>query len=159
MDKLQTNYSTAPFTFDIENIITMLAAYPERNYEAIVSIVSKLITEDTIDLKNLGSDLTYTDKTQMLGITSGRSFYDWEVVWLIREKGVHSPEYRFALERRLQLTRKAVLKGVKRIHDQECKEIFDGIVGPRQRNFKPWLNDKITEQHSLLESLCPLMKF
>lgn len=147
MDKLQTNLSAAPFTFDIENIITMLAAYPERNYKAIVSIVLKLVTEDTIDLKNLGSDLTYTDKKQMLGITSGRSFYDWEVVWLIEEqKGVHSPEYRFALERRLQLTRKAVLKGIKRKHDQEDKKIFDGLVGLKQRNFNSWLNDLIVEE-------------
>ena len=139
--------ATAPF--DINNIIAMLASYPEKDYKAIACIASKLIAEDTIDLRNLGNDLTLTDKKQMSGLDSDNISFDWKVIWLIKEKGVNSPEYQFALERRLQLTLKAVLKGVKRIHDQECKEIFDGIVGSRQRNFNPWLNDKIAAKKQL----------
>ena len=132
--------SVAPF--DTKAIITMLAALPGRDYKVIACIVERLITEDTIDLTNLGIDLTLTDQRQMLGITSNEFAAAWHVVWLIEEKGVNSPEYQFALERRLQLTRKAVLKGVKSIHDRECSKIFDRVVGPRQRNFNPWLKEQ-----------------
>ena len=132
--------SVAPF--DTKAIITMLAALPGRDYKVIACIVERLITEDTIDLKHLGNDLTLTDQRQILGISSDMSFDGLDVVWLIWEKGVNSSEYQFALERRLQLTRKAVLKGVKSIHDRECSKIFDRVVGPRQRNFNPWLKEQ-----------------
>ena len=116
------NSSVAPF--DTDTIIAMLAGLPGRDYELIARMASKLITKDTIDLRGLGNDLTLTDRRQMLGVSSDKWPSRLAVMWLIEEKGVHSPEYKFALERRLQLTRKAVLKGVKKIHDEKYREVF-----------------------------------
>ena len=95
-------------------------------------------------------DLTLTDKKQMLGITSNKRFDDWDVIQLIEEKGVNSPEYEFALERRLRLTLKQVLQGVKNKHEKEDKRIMDSIVGSRPANFKTWVNQQILSSQDRL---------
>ena len=141
MNRLKTEQSFEPF--DIENIIAMLAASPERDYEVIARMASKLVSEDTIDLTDLGNDLTLTDKKQMLGVASSNCFDDRDVIQLIEEKGVNSPEYEFALERRLRLTLKQVLQGVKKKRDKEDKRIVDSIVGSRPANINTWVNQRI----------------
>ena len=53
METSKTKISDTPF--NIENIIAMLAASPERDYEVIARMASKLVSEDTIDLTHLGN--------------------------------------------------------------------------------------------------------
>ena len=50
------NASEKPFNIDF--IIEALASYPKRDYAEVSRIASKLIDRDTVDLTDLGADLT-----------------------------------------------------------------------------------------------------
>ena len=127
--------------FNVDYILETLSAYPERDYAVIARMASKLITKDTIDLTNLGSDLTWTDMNQMLGGYCNKSIYISNVIDLIQRRGINSPEYQFAVERRLRQSINAVVRGVKKKHDEEDRKIINNFLEAyNQPKFNTWKN-------------------
>ena len=140
------NASKKPFNIDF--IIEALASYPERDYAEVSRIASKLIDRDTVDSTYLGADLTKTDIKQMLGRLP-RNKYD--VIDLIGRQGSNSPEYDFAVERRIGQTINKIVRGVKKKHDEADRAIInDCLTANKLPNFNTWKNNRIFEaEHSL----------
>ena len=130
-------------TFNVEEIIEMLAAYPKRDYALIAQVASMLFTEHTTDLSNLGSDLTWKDKNQILGRVPRN---DRDLVKHIESLGENSPAYQFAVERRISQTTKKVVRGVKKRHDEDDRAIInDSLKVYKQPIFFTWKNRNLSD--------------